>query len=217
MAKPLLVIGYKNYSSWSLRPWLLLKHFGIEFDELRVHLYRAEDAERRARYCPTGQVPVLHDGAAVIWESLAICDHLADKHPELGLWPAQPLARAEARSISAEMHAGFAALRRTHSLNCRVRGRRYRPDAAVARDVKRINQIWNDCLQRYGGPWLFGRFSIADAMYAPVASRFATYGIPTQGAAGTYVETVLAHPAVREWYRDAAQEVEVLEQFEQGR
>lgn len=217
MRKPLLVIGYKNYSAWSLRPWLLLKHFGIEFDELRVHLYRAEDAERRARLCPTGQVPVLHDGPTVVWESLAICEYLSDQHPGLGLWPANPAKRAHARSVSAEMHAGFAALRRTHSLNCRVRGRRYRPDPAVIQDVARINALWNECLNRYGGPWLFGRFTIADAMYAPVVSRFVTYDIPTQSAATSYVETMIAHPALRAWYRDAAQETEVLEQFEQGR
>ncbi|MGH8530415.1 MAG: glutathione S-transferase family protein [Nevskiales bacterium] len=217
MRKPLLVIGYKNYSSWSLRAWLLLKHFGIEFDELRVHLYRAEDAARRAQYCPTGQVPVLHDGPTVIWESLAICEYLADRHPEMGLWPVNPATRAHARSISAEMHAGFTALRRTHPLNCRARGRRYRADAAVIRDVARINALWNECLNRYGGPWLCGRFSIADAMYAPVASRFVTYGIPVQGVAAEYSGTMLAHPAMQLWYRDAEKEVEVLDQYEQGR
>ncbi len=219
MFRPLLVIGYKNYSSWSLRPWLVLKHFGIEFDELRVHLYRPDDADTRARYLPTGKVPALHDGPLVVWESLAICEYLADRYPQRGLWPLDAAARAQARAISHEMHAGFSALRSTHPLNCRVRGRRYRPDAAVEQDVQRINAVWNDCRARYasGGPWLFGPFSIADAMYAPVASRFVTYGVPTHGAACTYVETVLAHPAVREWYRDAAQEVEVLEQFEQGR
>ena len=183
MAQLQLIIGNKAYSSWSLRPWLLMRHAGVEFAEVRLPLYTKSWHDTIGNYSPTGKVPVLIDGAVTVWESLAICEYIADKFPDRSLWPAASNARAVARAVSAEMHSGFAELRTRMPMNMRRRivGKEY--SIGVTNDIARIVSIWNEVRSRFGdsGPFLFGDFSIADAMYAPVVSRFATYsGIWTE-------------------------------------
>lgn len=215
MSRPLLVIGNRNYSSWSMRPWLVLRHLGIDFEEVRVPLYTGDYKQRLLEHSPAGKVPIYRDGDATVWESLAICEHLAESHPSL--WPAEPAARARARSISAEMHAGFAALRREMPMNCRARGRQVTMSADAEKDVARVTHIWNECRENSGGgPWLFGGFTIADAMFAPIVSRFVTYGVEPPGAAMDYMGTVMSSAPVRAWYELAEAEREHLEQFEVG-
>jgi glutathione S-transferase len=209
-----LVIGNKNYSSWSLRPWLAMKHARIPFREVRIPLYQPDSKARLLEYSPAGKVPVLVDGAVTVWESLAILEYLADKFPRQGFWPEDAAARAHARAISAEMHAGFGELRRQMSMNVRrsLPGRPGTPE--VDADIARITWMWLTCFERYGGPFLFGGFGAADAMYAPVAGRFATYGVVLPPRCRQYVDTVLALPAMQEWYAAARAEAEVLPQFE---
>ncbi len=199
-----LILGNKNYSSWSLRPWIAMRHAGIAFEEEVIPLYEPGSRERILHYSPTGKVPVLIDGDMVIWESLAILEHLAERFPKAGLWPSGPKARAHARAISAEMHAGFSALRRYCPMNMRRMSRRRAPTAEVDADVRRIEIIWTDCLARFGGEggFLFGPFGAADAMFAPVVSRFASYVIGVGAAAARYMEAMMALPAWVEW-RDA--------------
>jgi len=217
MPKPVLVIGNKNYSSWSLRPWIMLKHLGVDFDEVRIPLYVEGMKERILEYSPAGKVPVYIDGGAVVWESLAIMEYLAESYP--GVWPADKEARAAARSVAAEMHAGFAALRDKMPHNARAVGREVTITPGVAKDVERVIEIWETSRRGYGsgGPWLFGEFSAADAMYAPVAFRFRTYGVTPSGPAGEYMETVLADRHMQDWLRSSEQETEVLEFNEVGR
>lgn len=217
MPKPVLVIGNKNYSSWSLRPWLLLKHLGVEFDEVRIPLYVDGAKERILEFSPAGKVPVYIDGDVTIWESLAIMEYLAESHPSV--WPAAKEARAAARSVAAEMHAGFTAMRDKMPHNARAVGRQVTITPGVARDVERVIEIWETSRRGYGsgGPWLFGGFSAADAMYAPVAFRFRTYGVTPSSLAGEYMEAVLADPHMRDWLRAGEEETEVLEFFEVGR
>ncbi|HEX4986872.1 MAG TPA: glutathione S-transferase family protein [Burkholderiales bacterium] len=210
-----LVIGNKAYSSWSLRPWLLMRHAGIAFDEARVSLYQPGAKQVLLDHSGAGKVPVLHDGAQTIWDSLAIAEYLAEKHPEHGLWPADAAARAVARSVSAEMHSGFSSLRSQMPMNVRRRIPR-QPGAEAAADIARIQSIWVDCRKRFGagGPFLFGAFSIADAMYAPVASRFQTYGVGLAEPAGAYAQTLLDLPAFQAWVTGARAETEVNPQYE---
>lgn len=212
-----LVIGNKAYSSWSLRPWLLLADAGIDFEEVCIPLYRDDSAAALARWSPSGKVPVLRDDGVTIWESLAIVEHLAERFPERCGWPRDPAARATARAASAEMHAGFAALRAQMPFNCRAR-KRLTLDAAAVQDIARVQALWRDCRGRFGagGPWLFGAFSPADAMFAPVALRFATYGTPLDDTARTYVATVESHPAVQRWIAAARLEREVIPGNEVG-
>jgi glutathione S-transferase len=211
-----LVIGNKNYSSWSLRPWLVLKQAQIPFEEIRIALYTPGMRENIRAYSPAGKVPVLVDGTVTVWDSLAICEYLAERFPDARLWPDSREARALARAISAEMHAGFAALRQHMSMNCRRslvgRGK----GTGVREDIARIEAIWNDCRTRFGagGDMLFGRFSIADAMFAPIALRFQTYGVELPGAPGAYAKTILALPAIQEWMAAARAEKETIPQFE---
>lgn len=213
-----LVIGNKNYSSWSLRAWLFLKHVGTPFEEIRVTLNTPGYRELIREHSPSGQVPVLKHRALIVWDSLAICEYLAETYPEAQGWPENAEARALARSVSAEMHSGFAALRETLPMNCRATGRQVRLSDTVAREVARIQLIWASCRRRYAerGPWLFGRFCIADAMYAPVVSRFMTYGIACQGIARDYLQTVWVDPAMREWVQAAKAESEIIDSEEVG-
>src|SRR5256886_1695424 len=173
-SRMLLVIGNKNYSSWSLRPWIAMKVLGIAFDEVRIPLYRPGSKEQILRYSPAGRVPILRDGDTVVWDSLAILEYLAERHPQL--WPADPAQRAKARSVSAEMHSGFAKLREHMSMNTRKRypGKGRTPE--VLADIARIDAIWAEAT----GPFLFGAFTAADAMYAPVVLRFRTYEVDVQ-------------------------------------
>ena len=208
-----LVIGNKNYSSWSLRPWLALKTAGIPFDEIRIPLYQAGSKDKILVHSPSGKVPCLLDGKLAIWDSLAICEYVAETHPKANLWPVDPEARAVARSISAEMHSGFMALRGKLSMDIRLHATntRYGPD--VHRDIERITTIWRDCRFRYGagGPFLFGAFSIADAMYAPVVTRFVSYGIHVDSFSEHYMQAVLALPAMQDWIHDALHETETIQ------
>ena len=199
-----LVIANKNYSSWSLRPWLVMRHFRMPFEEIIIQLDQPTTAAEIARYSPAGRVPVLIDGDLHIWESLAILEYLADRHP--GLWPSDPAAKALARSISAEMHAGFTALRDELPMNVRATGRKVTPSTATAADIARIRAIWHDCLKRSGGPWLFGEFTIADAMFAPVALRFHTYGLACDEQSVRFLGCVREHPSVKDWIAAAGDE-----------
>lgn len=219
MDKLELVIGNKAYSSWSLRPWLVLKHAGAEFTETRVPLYVHGYKEELLKYAPSGKVPVLKHGAVTVWDSLAICEYLAELFPAAELWPSDPAVRALARAVSAEMHSGFTAIRGAMPFNCRARDRKVPITAEIQKEIDRVQALWRDCRAQHGkgGPWLFGRFSIADAMYIPVAGRFVTYSVPLDTAGQAYAATALDHPAVREWTAAATQETEVMISNEVGR
>lgn len=214
MSTPILVVGNKNYSSWSLRPWLAMKFLGIAFQELRIPLYGPGATEEIRRYSPTGKVPCLVDGAVRIWDSLAILEYLAESHP---LWPQDSAARAMARSASAEMHSGFQELRQHMSMNVRRRlpGKGRTPGALA--DIARIIALWTECREKHGsgGEFLFGAFSAADAMYAPVVLRFRTYEVELPEACRGYADAVLAIPAIGEWIAAAEAETERIEKFEQ--
>ncbi len=201
-----LIIGNKNYSSWSLRAWLALVKTGLPFEEIVVPLSVPDTRQQLLSLSPAGKVPAMREGGVVIWDSLAIIERLAEAAP--ALWPKDGLARAIARSVSAEMHSGFAALRTAMPMNCRATGRHVQVEEDVRRDIERIQAIWSDCRERFGknGPWLFGDFSAADAMFAPVVSRFHTYGVQTTPVAAAYMQTVLADPDMQRWYADAKAE-----------
>ncbi|MEO7726977.1 MAG: glutathione S-transferase family protein [Burkholderiales bacterium] len=217
MAQYTLVIGNKAYSSWSLRPWLAMKHTGLAFDEVRIPLYQDDHARKICRYSAAGKVPVLVDGGTTVWDSLAICEYLAERHADKQLWPPDAAVRAYGRAISAEMHAGFVALRSSMNMNVRREFPGIGMNGEVAADIARIEAIWSDSLKRYGGPFLLGGFSIADAMYAPVATRFKTYAVALSGAAQRYIDMLLDLPAMRAWYAGARAETEVLPQYEHQR
>jgi glutathione S-transferase len=211
-----LVIGNRNYSSWSLRGFLAARFAGVPFDAVLVRLSEPASKAELLKHSPAGRVPVLKHGARVIWDSLAIIEYLAEIRPEAGLWPADPAARAHARSISAEMHAGFSALRSHMPMNLRKslpgKGR----DRDVAEDIERICAIWTDCRTRYGalGPFLFGRFSAADVMYTPVATRFRTYAVELDDPCQAYVDAVLARPDFLDWHAAALEEPWVIPEDE---
>ena len=216
--KPRLIIGNKNYSSWSLRPWLLMKEAGIDFDEHRIVLDTPTTKQEIAEFSPAGRVPVLHLGEFAVWDSLAICETVAERWPEAKLWPDDAGERAHARAISAEMHSGFQMLRDCMPMNCRAMGRIVPIPDELGTDIDRIIAIWSECHKRYGdrGGWLFGRFSVADAMYAPVVLRLRTYGINLPESAGYYPHRLLESAAMQEWLAAAECEVEVIEADEKG-
>lgn len=211
-----LIIGNRNYSSWSLRPWILLQHLGLEFTEQQIPLDLADSAARIRAVNPAGRVPVLRHGELVIWESIAIGEYLCELAGK-GL-PPERAARAQARSVSAEMHSGFQTLRAHWPMNARALGRHTAMTAALQSDITRIDNIWCQCREQHGaaGPWLFGDYSLADAMYAPVVLRFRTYDAQLSGAAQQYRDTVLADPALREWLAAAAAEPWVIAGDEVG-
>ena len=210
------IIGNKNYSSWSLRPWLLLRHLNLPFEEVWIPFDTTEFKARALEYSPSGKVPVLVDGDVTVWDSLSIFEYLAERHPELNLWPQAAAKSALARSISAEMHSGFMSLRNLMPMNCRKRfpGKGHTPE--VLQDIARIISIWQDCRTKHAasGPFLFGHFTIADAMYAPVVLRFRTYsvGLPVESQA--YADAILALPAMQEWLAAAAAEAQTITRFE---
>lgn len=208
-----LVFGNKNYSTWSLRPWLLLRHFGVPFHEQRVALSTPETAAVLKPISPTSCVPVLLDGDLAVWDSLAICEYVSEQFLGGRGWPADSRARAQARSLAAEMHSGFQALRSAWPMNIRLQ-RKLAPTPGVAACIKRIDAMWSDCLARHGGPWLFGDFSIVDAMYAPVALRFHSYQPALSVAAERYLQSVLGHPAIQKWMEAARGETEIIEEDE---
>jgi glutathione S-transferase len=210
-----LVIGNKNYSSWSMRPWVLMKQAGIAFDEvmLRFDNFEAGSRFKNAilQISPAGRVPVLVDDDFAVWDTLAIAETLAEKFPALALWPADARARARARSVCAEMHGGFGALRGHFPMNIEAslpeKGAQLLAAHADARaDLARITTMWSQLLQAHGGPMLFGAFSVADAFFAPVVMRIATYGLPVPGDVAAYVERVQALPSVAQWCREARAE-----------
>jgi glutathione S-transferase len=213
-----LYIGNKNYSSWSLRPWLLMTQAGIAFEEVRLRLNfdaQSDFKKTLGKLSPAGRVPVLVDEGFAVWDTLAIAEYLAEKYPAKSLWPAQPLARARARSLCAEMHAGFGALRSHCPMNIEAAlpdvGRRVMAEQPeVAADLARIVQMWSQQLDQHGGPFLFGEFSIADAYYAPVCARIATYALPVPAPVAGYIERVFALPAMAAWVREAKAENDFL-------
>ncbi|HJV87261.1 MAG TPA: glutathione S-transferase family protein [Noviherbaspirillum sp.] len=210
-----LVIGNKNYSSWSMRPWVAMTAFGIPFEEIRVGLDRPDTSARIAQYSAAGRVPVLIDGETTVWDSLAICEYLAEQFPDKGLWPHDVAARATARSICAEMHAGFTGLRTAMWMNIKASFPGKGRTPAAQSDIARVCEIWEECLTRSGRhQFLFGDFSIADAYYAPVVMRFRTYGVWMAPAVQAYVDRVIAHPAVAQWMREALAEEESLGKYD---
>lgn len=203
-----LVIGNKNYSSWSLRPWIALKHFGIPFEEIRIPLDQPQTRARILEHSPAGKVPCLIDGAVTVWDSLAILEYLAEREPRL--WPAGKAVRAKARSVAAEMHSGFAALRTHMPMNVRMRAPGKGRNAQVDLDLERIQSIWAEKT----GAFLFGQFCAADAMFAPVALRLRSYQPPLAAASRAYVEAMLALPAMKEWIDAAEREPEALPEYD---
>ena len=201
-----LVIGDYNYSSWSLRPWLALKQAGVPFEQTLIRLRERETKAEILKLSPSGKVPCLIDGETVVWDSLAICEYVAEKTP--GLWPVDRKTRAEARSISAEMHSGFGSLRHSMAMDVQASLPHITRTAEVTADIERIVAIWENCRSRFAdaGPFLFGRFSIADAMYAPVVWRFLTYAVDLPPASRAWVETMSALPAMQEWKQGALAE-----------
>jgi glutathione S-transferase len=201
MGKLHLIIGNKNYSSWSLRPWLVMTQAGIPFDETVIRLNAPDTKAKIAKFSPAGKVPILHHGKVAIWETLAILEYLAEIFPEKKLWPAGKAARAMARAVSNEMHAGFSALRSACPMNLRRARKPIELSDAVRRDAARIEDIWKTARNTHGksGKFLFGRFSIADAMYAPVVTRFDTYAVPVSKESRAYMDAVMATPSFQTW------------------
>jgi glutathione S-transferase len=211
-----LVIGNKNYSSWSFRPWFAMKMAGIPFTEVVIPLYLPESRDKILQSSPSGKVPAIVDGDVHVWDSLAIMEYLNEKFPDKKLWPQDTAARAHARSVSSEMHSGFVSLRNDLTMNIRRKVGIVRRTEGTFADIARIQQSWEDCRARYGkaGPFLFGAFSIADAMYAPVVSRFATYHVKVSAPVRAYMDAMMATPAWREWADASAKEEWVIEKFE---
>ncbi|WP_341646234.1 glutathione S-transferase family protein [Thauera sp. SDU_THAU2] len=205
-----LIIGNKNYSSWSLRAWLAAREGGFSFGEIDIPLFIPGSRERILAHSPSGKVPCLNDNGVLVWDSLAIGEYLAEKQP--ALLPTDAAARATARAVTAEMHSGFQALRSKMPMNIRKDYRGFGHTPEVDADIARITAIWNDCRARFGqgGPYLFGRFSLADAAFAPVCFRFQTYGVQPDGAAGEYLATMLANPHMQDWAAAARAETESI-------
>jgi len=213
-----LVIGNKNYSSWSMRPWLAMRASHIDFEEIFIPLYTDDkaDKDRILSFSRAGKVPVLIDGDVTVWDSLAIIEYLAERFPEARLWPQDRAARAHARSISAEMHSGFLPLRNECGMNLHRPVRAVTLSAEAEANVARIQDIWTECRKRHGksGPFLFGAFTAADAMFAPVVHRFRTYAIKVDAQAQAYIETMMVLPAFAEWTAVGLAETFVIERFE---
>lgn len=203
-----LYLGTKTYSTWSLRAWLALRHTGAPFTEEVIALYQPGSREALLRRSPSGRVPALRHGDLVLWDSLAICEYVAELFPEARLWPGDRAARALARSVSSEMHSGFTALRNAMSMDLRREIAPIARDAAVDADIDRVTSIWTECRRAHGekGEYLFGHFTIADAMFAPVVTRFRTYAVPLAGAAAAYAEAMWRHPGLAEWVAAAQTE-----------
>ncbi len=212
-----LIVGNKNYSSWSLRGWLMLAAFDLDFKDTRLLLHTDTFYRELEKLGVAGKVPVLLDGDVTVWDSLAICEYVSETYLDGRGWPVDKAARAEARAVANEMHSGFMALRSEMPMNCRAK-RRIEPSEAAMQDVVRIDAIWSGLRARFAdqGPWLFGEFSIADVMFAPVVSRFETYGVEVSDLSRTYMATVLNHPAMQEWIEAGKQETEIVESDEVG-
>ena len=213
---PHLVIGNKNYSSWSLRPWIAMRVAGIEFTEEVIALDQPDTKARIAAHSPAGLVPLLRHGTIAVWESLAILEYLAEVYRDARLWPAAPAARAAARAVASEMHAGFQALRKHCPMNMRRARAAIDPPPEVHADMRRIEAIWRSCREGHGadGPFLFGRFTAADAMFAPVVNRFEVYALPVSQASRDYMDAVMALPAWKTWKAAAEAETWVIPKYE---
>jgi len=211
-----LIIGNRNYSSWSFRPWIGMRFAGIAFDEEVISLYVEGGREQILKYSPAGKVPILIDGDLRVWESLAILEYLADKFPAAGLWPSDAAARAHARAISTEMHAGFVPLRSECGMSFWRPPAKRALSAEAQADIARVQAIWTDARARYGagGPFLFGKFTAADAMYAPVVQRFVAYDIYVSAPVKAYMQAMIALPPWQEWRRAALRETWVIAKFE---
>jgi glutathione S-transferase len=200
-----LYIANKNYSSWSLRPWILLRELGIPFEERLVPFSTDSNWEQFRKFAPNGKVPCLHADGEFVWDSLAIIEYLAERHP--GVWPTDSRARTWARCASAEMHSGFSALRNHCTMNCGIRVQITHFQPALSADIARINELWNEGLQRFGGPFLAGKqFTALDAMFAPVVFRAQTYGLKMTGAAHEYALRMLENASMQAWYTEALAE-----------
>ena len=213
MADIAIVVGNKNYSSWSLRGWLALKATGVDFDEIVVPLHQPNTKAELLRFSPAGQVPILRHKGLTIWESLAICEFLADAYPSAKLWPTDLAARAFARSVSAEMHAEFQPLRSNMPMDMRASKPGKGMVDGVRENIDRICAIWRECRERHGkgGPYLFGHFTAADAMFAPVVSRFVTYGVKLDPVSAAYRDAIWAMPAMKTWVEAAKREPWTIE------
>jgi len=213
-----LIIGNKNYSSWSLRAWLMLAAYELPFAEERLLLSVPGFKGEVAKYSKAGKVPVLYDDGLVVWDSLAICEYVSEQYLNDRGWPEDKEKRAKARSCSAEMHSSFFHLRNDMPMNCRAEGRKVEISPELAADISRIDELWAEMRRQYsdGGSWLFGEFSIADCMFAPVAFRFNTYGVSLSEPSEEYKETVLDHPMVIQWLKQAEGEQEIIEYAEVG-
>jgi glutathione S-transferase len=207
-----LVIGNKNYSSWSLRAWLVMELSGAAYDEVRIPLYTPDSRARLKQHSPTGKVPVLKTPDGVIWDSLAIAEYMAENYAKAELWPTDASARAMARSLCAEMHSGFSALRNHLPMDLKRRQRLAKMPAEAENDIKRVCSLWAECRERFGahGPFLFGRASIADAFYAPVATRLKSYSVSLPPEADAYVDAIYSWPAFQRWHEEALKEKEVI-------
>lgn len=207
-----LIIGNKNYSSWSLRPWLLLKYFNIPFSEIRIPLYAENSKSAILEYSASGFVPALEVGELSIWDSMSIIEYTADEHPELPIWPQDKSARVLARNISNEMHSGFFAIRNTLPMNCRTNMVYGDITPELQKDIDRIKAIWTQCRALYEskGPFLFGEFTAADAMFAPVVLRFNSYGIAVGEVEAAYMDSVLSVPALQQWIKEGVAETETM-------
>lgn len=208
MSELTLIVGSKNHSSWSLRAYLALAHTGQPFREVLIALDKPDTAVNIAQYSPSGRVPALRHGNIAIWDSLAICEYLAETFPQARLWPREREARAVARSVVAEMHSGFSNLRQNMTMDIRARKPGQGRAPGVAEDIARIQALWNECRARFGqgGPFLFGHFTIADAFYAPVVTRFVTYGVELDAVSRAYRDTILELPALKTWTEAALKE-----------
>jgi len=216
MAKLTLIFGNKNYSSWSLRPWVLMKHYNISFEEKRVALFTETTNDELAQYYSDFKVPVLKDDDLIVWDSLSILEYVSEKYLQGKGWPHDDKVRATARSVSAEMHSSFMNVRNEMPMNCRKKFKDIKLSAEAEREVERIKTLWRYCRREFGsdGEWLFGKYSIADAMYAPIALRFHGYNIPLEGVEADYVQSVLNQPCIIEWIEAGKNEKEIIDQDE---
>lgn len=216
MADLTLIIGNKNYSSWSLRPWFFMQFHQMGFEEIRVPLFTKDTDQQLSAYNSDSKVPVLQDGDLTVWDTLAIMEYLSETYLDNKGWPQDRKSRAFARSISAEMHSSYSHIRNELPMNCRKNFTHILPSAEALREINRITHLWASCRQQHSnaGPWLFGGFSIADAMFAPIALRFNGYNINLSDEAQSYVELILNHPAIKKWIESGKQELEVITEDE---
>jgi len=209
-----LVIGNKNYSSWSLRPWLVMTHFDIAFDEHLISLFSADMQEKMQGYCPNNKVPALIDEQLTVWDSLAICEYINEQYLHHDAWPANPQLRATARSVCAEMHSGFFSVREEMPMNCRRQPNTIELSNNAKQEIERIKAIWQSCLAQHQGQFLFDKFSIADAFFMPIVVRFSIYQINVSKEIQSYMNTMLSLPAYQQWLADAMLEQQIITESE---